>query len=221
MHPFSFSGFHRAIFMFSNMLHTLLFLHSAKSVLLLTLLFMINISFSLSSLFPLFSFVFPSAHKFALLWTTNSGELLIAQGPPASSYAWIFKVSVISPCWYTFVLHHYFRVRFSSPCTAQLLAIPAYAKNISDRHFSTQLFRIKQNRNKLGSSYMVIRQLLLQLNKTTSKLNNPSPEVCVVILIQSLQLVTSSVFTSLQGYAVNLSSMTQIQIQFQFNKILK
>lgn len=68
---------------------------------------------------------------------------------------------------------------------------------------------------------MVIRQLLLQLNKTLSKLNNPSPEVCVVILIESLQLVTSSVFTSLQGYTVNLSSMTQIQIQFQFNKILK
>lgn len=52
---------------------------------------------------------------------------------------------------------------------------------------------------------MVIRQLLLQLNKTPSKANNPSPEACVVSLIQSLQLVTSSVFTRLQGYTVNLS----------------
>lgn len=70
MHPFSFSGFLRALFVFSNMLYTLLFLHSEKSLLLLTLLFMLNIYFSLSSLFPLklfFLFFSPSAHKFALL----------------------------------------------------------------------------------------------------------------------------------------------------------
>lgn len=52
---------------------------------------------------------------------------------------------------------------------------------------------------------MVIRQLLLQLNKTASNPNKPSPEACVVSLTQSLQLVTSSVFTRLQGYTVNLS----------------
>lgn len=52
---------------------------------------------------------------------------------------------------------------------------------------------------------MVIRQLLLQLNKTPSNPNNPNPKACVVSLIESLQLATSSVFTRLQGYTVNLS----------------
>lgn len=73
---------------------------------------------------------------------------------------------------------------------------------------------------------MVIRQLLLQLNKTPSKLNNPSPEVCVVILIESLQLVTSSVFTSLQGYTVNLaliydSNTNSVPVQQDFEIMVR
>lgn len=75
---------------------------------------------------------------------------------------------------------------------------------------------------------MVIRQLILQLNKTTSKPNNPNPEASVVSLIQSLQLVTNSVFTSLQGYLINLSVICdsntnsvpvqdfEAKVQFQF-----
>lgn len=54
---------------------------------------------------------------------------------------------------------------------------------------------------------MVIRQLLLQLKKKKCprQPNNLQPKTSVVSLIQSLQLVTSSVFTSLQGYTVNFS----------------
>ena len=80
----------------------------------------------------------------------------------------------------------------------------------------------------MGNSYVVIRQLILQLNKTTSKPNNPNPEASVVSLIQSLQLVTNSVFTSLQGYLINLSVICdsntnsvpvqdfEAKVQFQF-----